>query len=69
MKARGRMKEFIISFLLMLFGTVTLVSVAIAIFSLADMKTQYAENIVILEELCSIKPDYHYCKRLKGANQ
>ena len=27
------------------------------------------ENIVILEELCSIKPDYHYCRRIKGANQ
>lgn len=63
------MKDFIIYFLLSMFGIVTLASVAIAIFSLADMKTQSAENIVILEELCSIKPDYHYCKRITGANQ
>lgn len=63
------MKDTITYILVSIFGLITFISVITTIFIAADCKTQYAENVVILEELCSIKPDYHYCKRIKGTNQ
>ena len=63
------MKDTIIFILVSIFGLITFFSVIATIFMAADCRMQSAENIVILEELCSIKPDYHYCKRIKGANQ
>ena len=60
------MKDTIVFILVSAFGFITTVAVTCAIFALTDCRTQYAENIVILEELCSIKPEYHYCKRLKN---
>lgn len=54
-------KDVIIIFLMAYSITTTFVFV----FAICDSRTQYAENKVIIEQLCDMKPDSYWCYKIK----
>lgn len=35
------------------------------VFAICDSRAQYAENKVIIEQLCDMKPDSYWCSKIK----
>ena len=54
-------KDVIIIFLMTYSITITFVFV----FAICDSRTQYAENKVIIEQLCDINPNSYWCSKIK----